>query len=48
MNVDDDGNVVSLTSDDFKAIKPEEVGSLVTFDFNSESSAKMRFLLAVA
>ena len=24
--VDDDGNVVSLTSDVFKAIKPEEVG----------------------
>ena len=41
--VDDDGNVVSLTSDVFKAIKPEEVGSLVRFDFNAESSAKLRF-----
>ena len=40
---DDDGNVVSLTSDVFKAIKPEEVGSLVRFDFNAESSAKLRF-----
>jgi len=41
--VDDDGNGVSLTSDVFKAIKPEEVGSLVRFDFNAESSAKLRF-----
>ena len=41
--VDNDGNVVSLTSDVFKAIKPEEVGSLVRFDFNAESSAKLRF-----
>ena len=36
------GNVVSLTSDVFKAIKPEMVGSLVMFDFNAESSAKLR------
>ena len=27
----------------FKAIKPEEVGSLVRFDFIAESSAKLRF-----
>ena len=41
--VDDDGNGVSLTSDVFNAIKPEEVGSLVRFDFSAESSAKLRF-----
>ena len=41
--VDGDGNGVSLTSVVFKAIKPEEVGSLVSFDFNAESSAKLRF-----
>ena len=41
--VDDDGNGVSWTSDVFNAIKPEEVGSLVRFDFSAESSAKSRF-----
>ena len=41
--VDDDGNGVSLTSDVFKAIKSEDLGSLVRFDFNAESSAKLRF-----
>ena len=40
---DDDGNGVSLTSDVFNAIKPEEVGSLVRFDFSAESSTKLRF-----
>ena len=29
--VDVDGHVVSLTSDVFKALKPEEVGNLVRF-----------------
>ena len=41
--VDDDGNRISLSGDVFKAIKPEEVGSLLRFDFNAKSSAKLRF-----
>ena len=45
--VEEDGNGVSLTSDVFNAIKPEEVGSLVRFDFSAESSAKSRFSLGL-
>jgi hypothetical protein len=41
--VDDDGNSIALTEDVFKAIKPEEVGSLVRFDFNAKSGAKLKF-----
>jgi len=41
--VDDEGNRVSLDGTVFKAIKPEEVGTLLRFDFNGLSSALLRF-----
>jgi hypothetical protein len=41
--VDDEGNRVSLDGTEFIAIKPEEVGTLLRFDFNGESSAQLRF-----
>mmetsp|Transcript_19269 Transcript_19269/g.51468 ORF Transcript_19269/g.51468 Transcript_19269/m.51468 type:complete len:803 (-) Transcript_19269:275-2683(-) len=41
--VDGSGNRVALTENVFKAIKPEEVGSILRFDFNGRSSARLRF-----
>jgi hypothetical protein len=41
--VDDNGDETSLTEDVFKAIKPQEVGTLLRFDFNGDSRANLRF-----
>ena len=35
--------MMETSCDVLKQIKPEEVGSLVRFDFNAESPAKLRF-----
>ena len=41
--VDDNGDETSLTEDAFKAIKPQEVGTLLRFDFNERPRANLWF-----
>merc|ERR550537_408577 len=45
--VNDDGSRTSLDSDTFKAIKPEEHGRMLKFNFWGRSEARLKFLLGV-
>ena len=46
-SIDSDGNLVPLSADTFKAIKPHVDGRLLRFDFKKETEVRLRFNFGV-